>query len=426
MPGHKGLVYSGPEGRDITEITGADVLYHPEGIIRESEENATELFGTGKTVYSTEGSSLPIRAMLYMLKAYALQNGKRPIIAAGRNAHKVFVSAAALMDIEVSWLWPEGDGEGIVSCAISPERLEKWLSSSSELPAAVYITSPDYLGSIADIKGIAEVCHAHGCLLVVDNAHGSYLKFLPEDRHPITLGADLCCDSAHKTLPALTGGAYLHVSKNASELFSDQAEQAMALFASTSPSYLILQSLDRCNLYLGQSRPRLAKAAGEWSRVKDELRSAGYELFGDEPLKLTIRTKSYGYLGTELAKKLEGKNIFCEFSDRDNLVMMLPVEYDAGLPERIAAELCQIPRREAIKEKPPLVPAPEKIISLNKALYSPSELILTEDAAGRIMADPCVSCPPAVPVVVYGERISAEAIEAMKYYGINTIRVIKQ
>jgi arginine/lysine/ornithine decarboxylase len=117
-------------------------------------------------------------------------------------------------------------------------------------PCAVYVTSPDYLGNQQDLAGLSAVCAARGIPLLVDNAHGAYLHFLPQPAHPLDLGATACCDSAHKTLPVLTGGAYLHIAKNAPERYARDAKRAMALFGSTSPSYLILQSLDRANAYL--------------------------------------------------------------------------------------------------------------------------------------------------------------------------------
>ena len=120
MPGHKGTVLLGPEPLDLTEIEGADVLYHAEGIIRESEANAAALFGTKKTVYSAEGSSLCIRAMLYLALLHARANHKKPVIAAGRNAHKVFMTAAALLDLDIRWIYGT---ESVISCAITPARI---------------------------------------------------------------------------------------------------------------------------------------------------------------------------------------------------------------------------------------------------------------------------------------------------------------
>ena len=241
MPGHKGKPRLGCEGLDITEIPGADDLYHPRGIIAESEENASRLFGF-PTFYSTEGSSLCIRAMLFL----ALAGKKNRRVLAGRNAHKTFLHTAVLLDFEISWLWPEGERR-LESCPISAGQVERAILAEAEPPAAVYLTSPDYLGNTLDITSISAVCRRYGVLLLVDNAHGAYLKFL--SRHPMDLGADMCCDSAHKTLPVLTGGAYLHVTKE----FAGGVKDAMALFGSTSPSYLILQSLDMANRFL---RPR--------------------------------------------------------------------------------------------------------------------------------------------------------------------------
>lgn len=424
MPGHKGRNVLGLESADITEIPGADVLYHPTGIILESEQNAAGLFGTRRTVYSTEGSSLPIRAMVYLTALYAAKLGRKPLIAAARNAHKVFITAAAMLDVEVAWLYPENGGN-LLSCTITAEKLESALKSTKQLPTAVYITSPDYLGNMADVAGLSRVCRKYGCLLLVDNAHGAYLNFLEESLHPMALGADMCCDSAHKTLPVLTGGAYLHISQSAPPLFAEAADQAMALFASTSPSYLILQSLDKANAAIASRWGNsLGRAAGEWERVKARLRTGGYLLTGQEPLKLTILAKSYGYTGDELASILEEKNIFCEFSDPDHLVLMLPVEYDRELPGRLTQALLEIPRREAIVIPTPAICPAEAVLRPHEALFRPSRVVPTKDALGRIMADPTVSCPPAIPVVCSGERIEEWAVAAMEYYGITHIRVV--
>ncbi|MDY3764348.1 MAG: amino acid decarboxylase, partial [Candidatus Ventricola sp.] len=204
MPGHKGRAFLGCEALDITEIAGADSLYEAHGIIRESEENASALFGSARTLYSTEGSSQCIRAMLFLCLT-CRASGAKPVVVAARNVHKAFVFAAALLDIEIVWLWPESM-TSLCACEVTPQRLERTLSAMDAPPAAVYITSPDYLGGQADVAALARVCHAHGTVLAVDNAHGAYLRFLSPSRHPLDLGADICCDSAHKTLPVLTGG----------------------------------------------------------------------------------------------------------------------------------------------------------------------------------------------------------------------------
>lgn len=421
MPGHKGAPLLGMEALDITEIEGADSLYEASGIIKESEDNASALFGFD-TFYSTEGSSLCIRAMLHLVLLHAKQCGKKALIAAGRNAHKTFLSAAALLDFDIAWLYPR-DGASYLSCDIDLPVLESILQS--EQPAAVYITSPDYLGNVADIEKVAALCRRYGTLLAVDNAHGAYLKFLPTSRHPIDLGADICCDSAHKTLPVLTGGAYLHIAKSAPAVFSAQAKNALALFGSTSPSYLILQSLDCVGKYIADGyRETLAAFVSRVQTLKDKLTAHGYTLIGNEPLKLTICTKSYGYSSKEFAAELAEQNIICEFADNDFTVMMLTPEIGDGL-DRLASALCSIERKTAINEQPPVCKRQERVLSVRQATFSACETIPAKESNGRILAAATVGCPPAVPIVVCGERIDEHATECFAYYGIKTCTVVK-
>ena len=425
MPGHKGKAFLGIESLDITEIGGADVLYDAKGIIRESEENAAKLFGTKKTIFSAEGSSLSIRAMLYLAVLHAKENGRKPVIAAGRNAHRVFMTAAALLDFEIAWIFPEKK-ENIISCDISPDYLDAFLSDMAEKPAAVYITSPDYLGNVADIKGISAVCKKHGILLLVDNAHGAYLGFLKENRHPIFLGADICCDSAHKTLPVLTGGAYLHISENAPDMMSVHAENAMSLFASTSPSYIIMQSLDMANKYIADGYPeKLEKTVKSVEALKNRLIGYGFDLIGNEPMKLTISPKSMGYTGEEIADILSENGIECEFSDPDFAVMMFTPEIGKEEIEHIGNILVSIKKREGISVKPPVPSMSERAMTVRKAVFSPSEEIDVSECEGRILASSAISCPPAIPVVVCGEIIDKNAIKCFEYYGTEKLSVVK-
>lgn len=420
MPGHKGKCFLGIESLDITEIDGADVLYSAGGIIEESQNNASLLFGTRKTLYSCEGSSLSIRAMLYLALLHS--NSSKTILAT-RNVHKVFMSAAALLDFKIEWLYSKNE-ESIISCNISADELDKKLCSMEEKPVAFYVTSPDYLGNIQDIKSFADICHKYGVLLICDNAHGAYLNFLPDSRHPIALGADMCCDSAHKTLPVLTGGGYLHISENAPAILSENAKRAMALFASTSPSYLILQSLDLANAYISDGyREKLQKCASRISKLKKSLRGKGFSLVGDEELKITIAPKSYGYTGTELSQYLSECNIVCEFADPDFTVLMFTPETDDF--NSLEELLLKLPKKEPINIYPPTLIEPKQVMSARDAIFSSSHSIPVSEAKGKILAAENVSCPPAIPIVVCGEEINDSAIELFKYYGINEINVIK-
>ena len=313
MPGHKGVDFLGCEALDITEVAGADELYQPDGVIAESEENARRLFGFGKTVYGTEGASQCIRAMLFLAMQAAGTAG-RPTVLAGRNAHKAFHYACALLDLDVEWLMPEKESL-LCSCPVTPGGLEKRLAGLAEKPIAVYITAPDYLGYRPDIRGLAAACRMAGVPLLVDNAHGAYLKFLSPSEHPVDLGAAASCDSAHKTLPVLTGGAYLQLSGAWAEKMGGEAKKAMELFGSTSPSYLILQSLDLFNRYAaGGYAQKLAETAGMLEHLRGRLRQKGWEVLESDPLRLTLPTGKAGYTGREIAEVLRKGN---EWKDKD-------------------------------------------------------------------------------------------------------------
>jgi arginine/lysine/ornithine decarboxylase len=378
MPGHKGVGPLGYEKYDITEVDGADSLYTAGGIIAQSEANASRLFGC-PTFYSTEGSSHCIRAMLYL----ATRQNRR--VLALRNCHTAFLSAAALLDLEVTWV------SDVTELSVTSDH------------AALYVTSPDYLGRMCDISALAALCRRQGVKLLVDNAHGAYLRFLTPSRHPMDLGADLCCDSAHKTLPVLTGGAYLHTRER------DGVKEALALFGSTSPSYLTLQSLDAANVFLESFRPRLSVPDLPFDRV------------GNEPLKITLAPKSRGYTGLELAEILRKNGYECEFADPDYLVLMPRSGEDLSA----LASLLDLPTRPPILQAPPMPHIGRAVMSIREAMMAESERVDAADAIGRILAQPSVFCPPAIPILVCGEIIDESALAAFAYYGIEKIRVVK-
>lgn len=418
MPGHKGKSFLGCEAFDITEVKGADALYEADGIIAESEKNATKLFGSGRTVYSTEGSSQCIRAMMYLAVSHKNKD-KRPYVLAARNAHKAFLYAAALVDFDIRWLWPE-TMNSICSCEISPMQVENFLKDCDQLPAALYITSPDYLGNMVDIKSIADICNKYGVVLAVDNAHGAYLHFLESSMHPMDLGADICCDSAHKTLPVLTGGAYLHISKSAPDYFKKNAKTAMALFGSTSPSYLTLMSLDLCNKYLSEDyKERLSATVSKVAKVCEILKKSGWEVANNEPLKITLKSPC----AFEIADKLRSKNIECEYADRDYVVFMLTPENADDL-EKLVEALGE--NNYGISSEINMKPYKAKaIMSPREACFSEHERVSVDKAVGRVCATPTVGCPPAIPIVSSGEMIEEQAVELFKYYSVTEIDVVK-
>ena len=421
MPGHKGAGILGFEGMDLTEIYGADELFAAEGIIKESEQNASSLFGC-PTYYSTQGSTLCIQTMCTILCQDAKSKGKKPKILAGRNAHRSFIHAAALLDFEIEWLYGNSD---YLSCKIHAEDLEKAIIES--LPTAVYLTNPDYLGNLLDIQSLASVCKKHNVLLAIDNAHGAYLRFLEPSLHPIDLGADLCCDSAHKTLPVLTGGAYLHLSESLNQVWKNDVKHFMEYFSSTSPSYLIMASLDAANEVLDTTfKKSLSECIQRVDGLKNTLFQHGYTRLSGEPMKITISTKEFGYTGNEIANLLMECDIYPEFYDSDYIVLM-PSPYNTKDDlKRLETCLCGIERKPILINKPPKLEQSKKAMNVRQALFSSSITLDVSKSLGQVCSSVTVSCPPAILPVIPGEVISESSIEVMKYYGIETVRVVKE
>ncbi len=421
MPGHKGKALRDELNTlysfDITEISGADSLFEAEGIIAESERYMTELYGTAATVYSAGGSTLCIQAMLALMK----QENRR--VLAARNVHRAFLNAAALLGLDVEWLFPEYSG-GILSGELNPAEVEKTLRECPE-PCCLYVTSPDYTGKTADIELLAAICHKHGARLLVDNAHGAHLAFLPENIHPMALGADLCCDSAHKMLPALTGAAMLHTSVPE---YAGALKQSMSLFASTSPSYPIMLSLDLCTEYISVNlRSDIADNLTYIQSFRE--RFSGRLAFADgEPFHITIEAAKSGFDGNELAESLRRNGIECEYSDSGLVILLMSPMCRIEDYERLADILEKIlpclNKYEYAEEKFILTP-PEKAMGIREAVFAPSEEIDIEKAEGRICASVKVPCPPAVPIAASGERIDRACINIFKRYGISKINVIK-
>ena len=420
MPGHKGVRRLGCEPFDITEISGVGELYDddPESIVAQSERNAAALFGASRTCYVTEGSSQCIRAMVW-LALRARRAEASPVIVAARNAHRSLLYAAALADAQIVWLWPE-TRDSLCRCDVTPEHLRRTLETLPAPPAAVWMTSPDYLGGLADIPALAAVCHAFDTPLLVDNAHGAYLRFLRPSRHPLDLGADMCCDSAHKTFPVLTGGAYLHIRRGGLlERVRDDMKPALALFGSTSPSWLTLASLDICNAYLSDDYPRrLSETVSRLDALRDALRRRQWAVEASDPLRVTLRGDA-----NIMTERLRRAGIAWEYADRDFLVLMATPDNAPDDFQRVADALGTNP---APHTPPPVLPIAraETVLSPRQALAAPHERVSVEDAVGRICAAPMVSCPPAIPVVVSGERIPPDALPLFRYAQIRAVDVV--
>ena len=281
-PGHKGEF-----PHDITEIYGADSLYDSDvngGIISASEALAAGIFGAKKTCYSTCGSTLAIQTALAILKSRGCKT-----IAASRFSHRSLASAAILLHMDIKWLYPEE----YLSADV------KYDAKALEGADALFITNIDYYGGTWK--------HVNPKMpVVIDNAHGSYLRFVDkrifgtEYLHPLELGFPLMsAESAHKTLPVLTGGAYLHFTEGTDY---SHAKEMMSMFGTTSPSYLILESLDRFNKTIADNVQLVQNACEAVGELKEHLMRYGIPIKRSDPLQIKKNESEYGITSFEEEK----------------------------------------------------------------------------------------------------------------------------
>lgn len=407
MPGGKKTPF------DITEIEGADSLFESDGIIKQSEMNAAGLFGAGKTLFSCGGSTLAVQTMLASVKALYPEKSR---VAASRYCHKSLISSCVLLGLEIDWIKPEG----FLSCNIDSEAVKEKINKDT---LCVFIQSIDYYGGECDIEKISVVCKEKNVPLLTDNAHGAYLVFT--GNHPLKRGADMTADSAHKTLPCLTGGAYLHISKNAPEELFGIGKNMMSLFGSSSPSYLILDSLDLCNDFISEEKEKAEIVFSEIQNLKSELKRAGYILKKSDMMRITIDACQYGYSGFELNKEFKKRHIVCEYCDSRYLVLLFSAAQPLSDFPKILKAALSIPEktkkqcREAFFFIPPIALKPWE------AVFSPYEIIPVEMAAKRICGGIICPCPPCVPLIMPGEVFTDDIVYALKSYGVNKVKAVK-
>ncbi|MDR1755292.1 MAG: amino acid decarboxylase [Eubacterium sp.] len=390
---------------DITEIFGADSLYESNGIIAESEQNAAALFGGGAVCYSCSGSTLCVQAMLSFIRR---QNGclAQQKIIAGRYSHRSLISSAITMGLEIEWIYPAK----YLSASISSKTLEATLRDKAA--CAVFLTGIDYYGGECDIKAASEICENNNIPLLVDNAHGAYKVFT--GNHPINLGARFSADSAHKTLPVLTGGGYLNI-KSLSEL--PEIKKEMALFGTASPSYLILESLDVCNIHIKNEKHKAIKVFNQVCETKSALAELGFAVCESDALRIVINARECGYTGFEMAEKLREKKTECEMCDDSFVILLFSTTTNDYELKRLTEILKNIPIKARLSEKEHTILKPEAVLPPRKAYYKKRKKVAIKSAAGRICAEILAPCPPGVPLVMPGERIDKDCIEELIRYG---------
>lgn len=272
MPGHKRRLveFENPFSMDITEIDGFDDLHHPEGILKEAMKEAAEVYGSEKTYFLVNGSSCGILAAV----SAAVKPGGKLLMA--RNCHKSAYHGALLQQAEVTYLYPELEKEGFYG-AVQAKDVKSALEKDPEI-CAVMVVSPGYEGIVSDIEAIAQAAHACGCALIVDEAHGAHFPFAGRYEFPVSAlekGADIVIQSLHKTLPSLTQTALLHLGKGSSVYVNPEAiEFYLRIYQSSSPSYILMASIDHCIHLMSSDRGKhlMAEYARNLSAVRGKLK----------------------------------------------------------------------------------------------------------------------------------------------------------
>lgn len=422
MPGHKGQLpglFQEIARIDFTEIAPTGNLYTGEGPITDAEALFAPVAGAREALFFSCGSTQGVHTML----SAAVGIGGTLVL--DRGCHKSVYHGMALLDISPIYLQPEPLPGTALPVPVSPALLKQTLTEHPEA-RAVFLTSPSYYGIITDLAPLAEICHRHGAFLLVDQAHGAHFPFvgLPSG---VQEGADLCVVSAHKTLPALGSASILYVGAQA-PWTGLQLKAMSAVFATTSPSYPILASIDYAR--------QLLEASDSYRRMADSIRIFREKINRDtrfraltegpglrlDPCRLTIDTAAAGLPGSTADQLLQQQNIFVEMSDERYLVAILTCcDTDEDL-DRLFSALQALPVDFADVPAELAAPAPPPMRqSIRSALFGPRESVLLKDAVGRISAQIIAPYPPGIPIVAPGEEITEKHIAYLqkKRYNID-------
>lgn len=425
-PGHKGNFFKSRDllSLDFTELPLTDSLYEASGIITEVEKNIEKLYNSKRSIISCGGNTLCIQTMLRL----ATKKGKNVIC--DRVLHRSAVSAMALLDINPVWIRRDFGKESLLAEKINIDSLKKHLNLNKSFDA-FYTTSPSYHGILQDIKEISDLCAAYSVPVLVDNAHGSHLMFTSKNLHPITHGASLCADSAHKTLPVLTGGAWLHINDNS---FIKGAKNAMALFGSTSPSYPIMSSMDICLSWLASyDKKEFFNLESRVKNIKNLARDMEIYVPRDEisdPTRIVLGTWKIGYSGYEFREHLYKYKIEPEMCDEKYVVLIATPFNTKEDWKRLRKAISSVkPKSNCDKNLYEEFfisdDLPEIKASIREAVMYEGIYIDIDSSKNRIAADIVCPCPPGIPVVMPGEKIGEAEYKALKRYGISEIYVLK-
>ena len=423
MPGHKGSAIYKKFGYteflekmmdcDITEIIGADNLFQTEGILKAAQEEYAKLYGVKRAYMLVNGTS---GGVIAAIMASVPKGGK---LVMARNSHKAIYNALLLADIQPVYAYPEMIEEYGISGEITAEEITRCLDENPDA-SAVILPSPNYYGICSDIRKIAEIVHARGKILIVDQAHGAHLKFFSDcgfsdmPQSAEEQGADIAVNSIHKTLASFTQSAALTFNSDLLDHYT--LEDKLQMIQSTSPSYILMGSLDINADIIKNHKEEVFTAwhdALAYFYAEAE-NISGLAVIRDAKLdftKINLDMSAYGLSGAELEHLLMEKGIYAELTTGNILMCMTGIGNTKADMEKLLEALREIaashPLAEGKKQTPPAVLEARFELC---AVPAKKERIPLEMGAGRICASSIIPYPPGIPFICPGERITDEVI----------------
>ncbi|KAL3155894.1 hypothetical protein ABBQ32_012894 [Trebouxia sp. C0010 RCD-2024] len=421
---------------DLTELPGLDYLAFPKEVIKKSQKLASTAFQAKQTWFLVNGTTVGIHA--------AVMASCRPgdCLLLARNCHQSAFAAAVFAGCDTVYVQPECDAQLGIAHGVCPEALQQALEAAvaaGKQVKAVLVVSPTYFGAISDVQGLAQVCHRFDASLIVDEAHGSHLVFDPAfPQSALSCGADCVIQSSHKTLSALTQAAMLHV--QGTRMDAARISQALQLLQSSSPSYLLMASLDGARAH--------AQQQGVWEeplRAGRAISSALQELPGLEvlsqdhvgidavvavdPLRVTVGTQRLGLTGNDVSQKLEKEfAVVAELATQQVVVFALGIGTKMEHAEQLIAAFKALCRQyegqpgdstaklqqaaSCMSRFAPSVIHPQ--LSLRDAFFASTTRVAAAEAVGRVSAELLCPYPPGVPLAIPGEVLQQDTIQELQ------------
>lgn len=442
MPGHKRnsdiLSIINPYEIDITEIDGFDNLHDANDILKDAMERAARLYQSEHTHFLVNGSTVGI------LSAISGVTNRGDKILVSRNCHKAVYHAIYLNDLNPIYIYPQVDEDFEINGGISPEKLEKLLINNQNIKLVI-ITSPTYEGIVSDVESISKICHKLNIPLMVDEAHGAHFGFTKMfPKTSILNGADIVIHSVHKTLPSFTQTALLHI--NGKLVNNESIKKMLSIYESSSPSYILMSSIDLCMELLERDATKLFQEYEEklsnfynglnlsYLKIMNKKNMKCLNIYDIDPSKIVISTKYCPLDGKELYNELLHKyKIQLEMASKDYVIAMTSICDTKQGFDRLKEALLTIDSeieqsknqndedtREIMNTKTVKKNFVDIALVAKHNIYEAEkkekEDILLKDSSGRISANYIYLYPPGIPLIVPGEEISTRFIEKLLVY----------